>query len=174
MVVTGTIVLAGKRVAADDAAGGDDMATQDRFAGLMVFVGHQIPNRLGSPALTFRHMPCQDRGDRQRPWRRLRLVEAEIRDQLLELAVLLLEQLQSPKLADAEPSIQLLSAVECLLGHADPADHFGHRRARLGLPQRVRNLLLGVPALLQSLLLLAGGHKAEKLSLKPEEENGGT
>ncbi|QXQ08448.1 M24 family metallopeptidase [Sphingosinicellaceae bacterium] len=61
-----------------------------------------------------------------------------------------------------------------MLGNPHPPDHLSHRRARLGLPQRVRNLLLSIPALLHGLLLLAGGHNAGKLSLKPEEENGGT
>ncbi len=43
------------------------------------------------------------------------LVQTQVRDQLLELAVLLLEQLQAPYLADAEAAINLLPAVERLL-----------------------------------------------------------
>lgn len=43
------------------------------------------------------------------------LVETEVCDQLLELAVLLLEQLQSAQLADAEPGVQRLPPVESLL-----------------------------------------------------------
>ena len=43
------------------------------------------------------------------------LVQAQVRDQLLELAVLVLELLQPPQLADAEPAVHLLPAVERLL-----------------------------------------------------------
>ena len=73
------------------------------------------------------------------------LVETEVCDELLELAILVLELLHPPQLAHAKAAIDLFSAVVCPLQDAHPADHLRHRRARLRLPQRIGNLLLGVP-----------------------------
>jgi hypothetical protein len=43
------------------------------------------------------------------------LVQAQVRDQLLELTVLVLELLHTPHLADAQPAVHLLATVERLL-----------------------------------------------------------
>lgn len=43
------------------------------------------------------------------------LVQAQVRNELLQLAVLVLELLHPPKLAYAKPAIHLLPAVEGLL-----------------------------------------------------------
>lgn len=40
-------------------------------------------------------------------------VQAQIGDQLLQVVVLVLELLQPPQLAHAQPAIELLSAIEC-------------------------------------------------------------
>lgn len=71
------------------------------------------------------------------------LVEAEVRNELLELAILVLELLQAPQLAHTKPAVQLLPAIKGLLADTHSAQHLGDRRARLGLLQRERNLLLG-------------------------------
>ena len=76
------------------------------------------------------------------------LVEAEISHKLLELTVLDFELLQPPQFARPQAAVQLLSAVECLLGDAHSAQHFRDRRPGLGLLQRESDLLFGEPALL--------------------------
>ena len=59
------------------------------------------------------------------------LVEAELGDKLFELALLNFDLLHAPQLANAEPTINVLSPVKGLIGKAHPPDHFRHRRARL-------------------------------------------
>jgi hypothetical protein len=56
-----------------------------------------------------------------------RIVQAQVRDELLQLAVLVLELLDPPQLADAQPAIRLLPAVERLLRYPHPTDDLGHR-----------------------------------------------
>src|SRR5262249_59863602 len=73
---------------------------------------------------------------------------AEVGDKLCEFAVLVLELLHTTQLAGAKPAIQLLPAIERLLGNPHPPDDLGHRRSRLRLLQGKGNLLLGKPALL--------------------------
>ena len=73
-----------------------------------------------------------------------------------------LEQLQPPQLADAEPAIDLLPAIKRLLGNPHRPDHLGHRRARLRLLQRERDLLLAVPRLLNRQLLPRGSSQGRK------------
>lgn len=99
------------------------------------------------------------------------LVQAQVRDELLQFAVLVLELLDPPQLADAQPAIHLLPAVECLLLHAHPADDLRHRRARLCLLQRKRNLLFRVPRLLHVLAPCAQASKGRKLSLSSDGKN---
>ena len=94
--------------------------------------------------------------------------------QLLQIAVLVLELLQPPQLAHAEPAIELLPAIERLLRDPHPTDHLGDRRPRLRLLQRVRNLLFAVPVLLHGSLLVQGVHDAGKLTFKMDEKIGGT
>ena len=55
------------------------------------------------------------------------LVQAQIRDELLELAILVLKLLDPPQLADVKPAIHLLSTVEHLLRHAHPTNDLGYR-----------------------------------------------
>src|SRR5205823_3807010 len=62
--------------------------------------------------------------------------------------VLFLDLLQPPQLAGAQPAIKLLPTIECLLRDPHPPNDLRHRRPRLRLLQRERNLLLGEPALL--------------------------
>ena len=69
------------------------------------------------------------------------LVQAQIRDELLQFAVLVLELLDPPQLADAQPAIHLLPAVERLLRSPQKTDDLGHRRAPFCPLQRKRNLL---------------------------------
>src|SRR4051812_19546320 len=76
------------------------------------------------------------------------LVQAEVGDQLLQLAVLVLELLQPSQLPGAKPAVKLLPAVKRLLRNPHPTDHFRHRRPGLRLLQREGDLLFGVPALL--------------------------
>ncbi len=102
------------------------------------------------------------------------LVQAEVRNQLLELAVLLLEQLQPPQLADTQAVVHLIPAAKGRFGDTHPPDHLGHRYARLRLLQRERDLLVAVPRLLHRQLLPRGSTKAGKLSLNPDEETGRT
>ena len=101
------------------------------------------------------------------------LVQAQIGDQLFQVAVLVLELLQPPQLTHAEPAIELLPTIERLLRDPHPTDHLGHRRPRLRLLQRIGNLFLGVPGLLHGMLLDHGVHDAGKLTLKMDEERGG-
>lgn len=76
------------------------------------------------------------------------LVQAQVRNQLFQLPVLVLELLHLPQLADAKPAVHFLSAVEGLLRYPHPADHVGNRCARLRLLQCKRNLLFCVPRFL--------------------------
>ena len=106
------------------------------------------------------------------------LIQAEIGDQLLQLAVFVLELLQAPQLAGTKPAIQLLPAVERLLRNPHPPDDLGHRRSRLRLLQGEGNLLLGEPTLLhgsappfrvsqnRKIRIQAGGEKREDVNPK--------
>lgn len=58
--------------------------------------------------------------------------------------MLTLRQLQAPQLAYSELAGHLLPSIERLLRDFHPADDLSHRRTRLRLPRRERNLLLGV------------------------------
>jgi len=49
------------------------------------------------------------------------LVQAQVGDQLFQLPVLVLELLHPPQLADTQPAVHLLPAIERLLGNPDPA-----------------------------------------------------
>jgi len=102
------------------------------------------------------------------------LVEAEIGDELLQLAVLVNELLQPPQLAHTQPAVQLIPAVERLLADAHPAQNFGHRRSRFSLLRRERNLLLSVPRLLHGSISSKGSQDAGKLTFWMEENPGGT
>lgn len=74
------------------------------------------------------------------------LVEAQISHALLELPLLLLRRLQPSQLARAQSAVELLPALERLLGDADPAQDLRDRRPGLGLLQRRGDLLRGEPA----------------------------
>lgn len=74
-------------------------------------------------------------------------VEPEIRGLLLELAVRLLELLESADFFHAHPRELLLPPLERLLADSHlPAD-LSHRRSALGLPLRERDLLRCIPQL---------------------------
>jgi hypothetical protein len=88
------------------------------------------------------------------------LVEAQIGNELLELAVLVFELLQPPQFAQAQTTVELL-AVKRLLGDAHPAQHLCDRCPGLGLLQRESDLLFGEPTLLH-------GCAPPFRSLKPE------
>jgi len=72
-----------------------------------------------------------------------------------------------------DPLIRLAELIQFEVSGPHPADHLGHRRARLRLLQRKAicssvNLLFFTASLLPS-----GSHKAGKLALKPEEKKTG-
>ena len=102
------------------------------------------------------------------------LVQAQVRDELLQLAVLVLELLDPPQLADAQPAIHLLPAIEGLLRYAHKADDLRHRRARLRLLQRKGDLLFRVPRLLRVPAPCPQASKVGKLSFSMDEKTGRT
>ena len=55
------------------------------------------------------------------------LVEAEIRDQLFQFAVLLLEKFRAAQSAHGQPTVHLLRAVKRLLRNSHATDHIRHR-----------------------------------------------
>ena len=70
-----------------------------------------------------------------------RLVQAQVRNKLLQPPHLVLEMLQPAHLRNAQTAELLLPPVERLFGDLQlPADLL-HRHAALDLPQRKRNLL---------------------------------
>src|SRR5262249_39516373 len=83
------------------------------------------------------------------------LVEAEVGDELLELAVLLLEQAEAPQLGVAHLTVLLLPAEERGLADAELAADVLGGQPGLGLPQGECNLLLAESRLL--------GHGSEPL-----------
>src|SRR5262249_47437075 len=72
-----------------------------------------------------------------------RLIQAQVRHQALELAILLPQLAQLAELADAQRPEALLPAVEGLLTDAHLAADLADRRARLGLTQGQGDLLVG-------------------------------
>ena len=81
-------------------------------------------------------------------------VEREIRHELLELPVFLLQLAQTLEFGDAEAGEALLPTVERLLTDAQAATDLGHWGALLGLAQGVDDLLVGEGRLLHVLILL--------------------
>jgi hypothetical protein len=69
------------------------------------------------------------------------LVQVQIRDQLLELAVLLLELPQPVQLGYAQTAVLLLPVLERSLGNSHPPARLADRCTALGLTQGKRNLL---------------------------------
>lgn len=102
------------------------------------------------------------------------LVEAEVGDQLLQLAVLLLEPLQTPQLADTEPTVHLLPAAERLLGNP-----IRRITSATGVPV---SACFSANAICSSLYLvffivssfLVARHKAGKLTFNLAEKTGRT
>src|SRR5262249_19254433 len=72
-----------------------------------------------------------------------RLIQAQVRHQALELAILLPQLAQLAELADAQRPEALLPAVEGLLTDAHLAADLADRRARLGPAQGQGDLLVG-------------------------------
>src|SRR5262249_48342149 len=70
------------------------------------------------------------------------LVEREIGDQAFQPGVFILELPDPPYFVHAEMPVALLPDVERGLTDAELATHIRHRRPRLGLAERVGNLLL--------------------------------
>jgi len=70
-----------------------------------------------------------------------RLVQAELRDQLLEPRVLLLQLLELAHLVGLHPRVLLLPAIERLLRNADLPNQVGHRHPKLGLFEHGDDLL---------------------------------
>jgi hypothetical protein len=101
-------------------------------------------------------------------------IQAQIGDQSLELSVLIFQLLESSQLANAQPPIQLLSEVKCLLGYPHPTQHLCVRCPGLHLFQRVGNLLICKSTLLHDTFLPSKSHDARKISVKPEEKIGRT
>src|SRR5205807_850286 len=74
------------------------------------------------------------------------IVEGLLGDQPLETRVLLLQRPQPPRLAQLQPAVFLLPAIEGLLADAVPPAHLRRRRAGLVLPEHPDDLLLREPA----------------------------
>jgi hypothetical protein len=72
------------------------------------------------------------------------LIKTGIRDQLLELAILLFELFQVARFRDAHPRELLLPSIECLLRQTDFSSDIRHRRARFRLTKCKRDLLFGI------------------------------
>lgn len=86
------------------------------------------------------------------------LSSRDVRDQLLHLAVLLLELLQPPQLGDPQAPVELLSPKERTLGDLHLPTHLCDRGSGLHVAQRHGDPLLAVAALPHAgLLPLLGG-----------------
>lgn len=100
------------------------------------------------------------------------LVRAQLNHKLLGLAVPLFGQLRAPQLAGAEIAVYVLPTVDRLLRDPHPADPLRHRRIRIRLLQRERDLLLNMHFLLHVGHLARRHQRAGKLSLSMHEKTG--
>ena len=86
-----------------------------------------------------------------------RLVQAQVRDDLLELPVLFLKLTQSSKLRRANAAVLLLPDIERRVADAHLATYLVDARPQLVLLQRKCDLVLGELASLHDMLLALSG-----------------